>query len=146
MAINRYKSDLAFIIDELQELVTDRLDKTLNSQFGISYSEWKLLFAIFLSQNQPDQETIAANARKTPAAVSRQLGNLEEKELVERTYAQASRKTKHVKLTKQGREIINRSMLSVSRLSKEMFSVLGPDIDNFKHQAILLAEALESKS
>jgi DNA-binding MarR family transcriptional regulator len=144
--LNRAKTDPLFLMEELVDRLSSQYDQVLLEKFAISYSEWRLMLAIFLAQDNPTQETIAAYAVKTPAAVSRQLAILESKDLVERSESKLSKRTKQVKLSKQGRNIFNRSLQVVSKLSHNVLRQLGGEQMHFKDSIITLLDYLDTEA
>lgn len=137
------KTDNLLLLSELVQKLEDRFDMILKEKYETSFSEWKLLLAVFLAQQNPTQEQIAAQAAKTPAAVSRQLGLLEDRELVERSTSKDSKRTKLVKLTAKGKNLLHKSLMLVSSQSRIIFSKLGADQARFKDNTIDLLEYLE---
>ena len=144
--MQRHKIDPSFLLQELTEKLTDHFDRQLLQDYGLTFSEWRLLFAVFLAQENPTQEEVAMHAQKSPAAVSRQLNILVEKGLVQRSDSKKSKRIKLVKMTKQGKNVFNKSVLVVGKISKDIFKQLGPDLDVFKDSLVTLIENLEQQN
>jgi DNA-binding MarR family transcriptional regulator len=142
--MNRHKTDTTFLLEELTNNLIGVYDRMLQSNFQISYSEWRLLFAIFLAQDNPTQENIAAQALKSPAAVSRQLNTLIEKDLVERGDSKDSKRIKLVYLSKTGKNVFNKSVMQISKFSHNFFRQLGTESVAFKDNLVALIEDLEN--
>lgn len=143
--MNREKIDIPFLLEELTNSIVAINNDMLISAFDISYSEWRLLLAVFLSQENPTQEEVANQAGKSTAAVSRQIKIIEQKGLVKRSNSKESKRIKLVKLTEKGKDTFNKSLMLVSNKSKEIFDVLGSDKTPFKQCIIDVIGKIEEE-
>lgn len=140
------QQDIAMLHDELNNRVQYIMNFHLKKNIGMSYSEWKLLLAVMLAEESPNQENIATLANKTPAAVSRQLALMIERDLIERSSTDNSKRINKVILTKEGKRLVNKGAVIVGKISRHVYKQLHDDLDPYRDCVTRLLEYLDGNN
>jgi DNA-binding MarR family transcriptional regulator len=102
-----FKGSIGYLIHELAQQLTAESDQILLERFGIGFSQFKVLVAIEEQQGL-QQKYIASLLGQTEASISRQIGILIDKDLVEIGPAKDSRQ--HLMyLTPRGEEMVQKA-------------------------------------
>lgn len=77
-----FQGSVGYLIHELAQAITAESDQVLLERFGIGFSQYKVLVSLQNRQGVP-QKFIAHSLSQTEASISRQIGLLIDKDLVE---------------------------------------------------------------
>lgn len=102
-----FKSRAIYLIHELSLYYTAECDQILLERYGIGYSQFKVLLMV---EETPgiSQKQIALNLKQTQASVSRQIGILIDKDLIEIGPAKDNRQHL-IYLTPRGEEMVQKT-------------------------------------
>src|SRR5574342_677095 len=105
-ALSRDRIDSAIAaLQRLSELFLERR-RQLAREVGISEAEWRLLEEIAAERFMPS--LFARRRERTPAAVSRVLRGLVERDLIHASVGESDARHRVYRLTPRGRELMNR--------------------------------------
>ncbi len=126
-----YKQNVPYLIDRLAIYFANKSDQILLERYGISMAQYRLLMVL---NEQPgiQQKEIAANLAQTEASISRQIGILVDKNLVE--IGQARDNRKHlIYITRKGQEMFIKASNALDGFYLSEFDNLSNrDIEHLK--------------
>ena len=108
-----FKRSVGYLLHELSQQLTIESDQVLLERFGIGFSQLKVLLALESSQGIPQKE-IARVLCQSEASVSRQIGVLIDKDLVEIGPSKDNRRHL-IYLTSKGEELCQRANAALNR-------------------------------
>lgn len=129
-----FKGSVGYLIHELAQIVTNESDHVLQTRFGIGFSQYKVLLVLGEKQGIP-QKFIAQSLSQTEASISRQIGLLIDKDLVEIGPSDDNRQHP-IYLTMKGQELVSKADNAINNHLAPFFS----DID--ENQLSKLLETL----
>lgn len=100
-------------------------------EFGINSTQLHLLFEISY-QNDINQERIASRCNINKGAVARSIKKLEDKGLVIRQIDTTNRRQNKVSLTKQGKDILDKSIEMLNEWEDEVFNIDSMKKEDFQ--------------
>lgn len=118
-------SDLATNIHRLSSVLGKVADGRLQECCGFGMSQFKILWMLKTHQEGVLQTTIATWLNQTEAAVSRQVGLLEQDGLIEKTVDQNNRRNHIIMLSEEGKKLANSSMEALVKEYTPHFNVLS---------------------
>jgi DNA-binding MarR family transcriptional regulator len=116
----------AFVPYRLNRLaagVSHHLADIYRERFGLDIPEWRVMATVG-SQHGCTAQHIAASTRMHKTRVSRAIGHLEERELIERASSAADRRQREVRLTKAGRRMYAELVPLVLERERELLACL----------------------
>ncbi len=118
-------SDLATNIHRLSSVLGKVADCTLQECCGFGMSQFKILWVLKNHQEGVLQTTIASWLSQTEAAVSRQIGLLEQDGLIDKTVDPNNRRNHNIMLSSKGIKLANSSMDALLLEYRPHFDVLS---------------------
>jgi DNA-binding MarR family transcriptional regulator len=116
---------LATNIHRLSTVLGRVADSTLQDCCGFGVSQFKILWMLHKHQEGVLQATIAKWLNQTEAAVSRQVGLLEEDGLIKKQVDPKNRRNHIIMLSVEGNKFAENAMNSLVKEYKPFFSVLS---------------------
>ena len=117
-------SDLATNIHRLSTVLGRVADCTLQDSCGFGVSQFKILWMLHIHKEGVLQATIANWLSQTEAAISRQIGLLEQEGLIEKRVDPKNRRNHIIVLSNKGSKLAGNAMDSLQKEYKPYFGVL----------------------
>lgn len=130
-----FKGSVGYLIHELAQHITAESDQVLLQRFGIGFSQYKVLVSLEVTQGVP-QKQIAKSLSQSEASVSRQIGLLIDKDLVEIGPA-ADNRQHLIYLTRRGEEMVLKASNALNVYHAPFFEHLS------ERQMVQLSELLQ---
>ena len=102
------------------------VEKTMR-EAGLHRSQHLMLIYLKNCKEAPSQKEIAASFDVTPAAVAMALNKLEEKEYIERYHVGMDRRTKYVRLSERGIQVLEQTRNMFDEADKTTFKGISPE-------------------
>ena len=102
-----FKGSLGYLIHELAQAITAESDQILTERFDIGFSQYKVML-VLCEKEGIQQKYIAMELSQTEASISRQIGVLIDKDLVEIGASEDNRQHP-IYLTPEGKELMQRA-------------------------------------
>jgi DNA-binding MarR family transcriptional regulator len=120
-----YHKNPGFLLHKIGAVMERVSDQVLFEEFGIGFSQFKILFAL---QHSADiqQKQIAQFLGQTEASVSRQIKLLKTAKFIEVRLGKDDRKKHHVSLTRKGEEVTVQAMSCLNGYYEPILSILTP--------------------
>jgi DNA-binding MarR family transcriptional regulator len=116
---------IATNIHRLSMIMGRITDGALQNRYGFGLSQYKILWALYTHTEGVRQSDIAAWLNLTEAAVSRQMKNMGEQELIESHVDDQNRRSHIVCLTEKGRQFAAEAMKTLGQAYEQHFAVLS---------------------
>lgn len=117
------KESLIHKIHKLVIWMDKEADNYLQSSYGITYSQFLIMFMIGL-KDASSQKKVADYCNFTEAAISKQVENLRRNELLTREENKENRREHILKLTEKGAKIFEKALGDLEKGSESIFNVL----------------------
>jgi DNA-binding MarR family transcriptional regulator len=119
------KDNPGFLLHKIGALMERTSDLTLFNEFGIGYSQFKILFALSHHEGVQQKE-IAQFLGQTEASISRQIKLLREARFITITLGQDDKKKHLIALTSKGQNLLTDALGTLNRFYEPMLSSLSP--------------------
>ena len=106
--------------------VSDHLADIYRQRFGLDIPQWRVMATVG-SRHGCTAQYIAASTRMHKTRVSRAIGELEERDLIERASSTADRREREVRLTKSGRRMYMGLVPLVLERERELLGCLSKE-------------------
>ncbi len=119
-------TELLTNIHKLDSALVRLADRTLQSEYGLGMSQFKILWILKKHQGGVLQTNIAEWSNQTEAAVSRQIRLLKADKLIEKKTDPKNRRNRMIVLSKTGKQFAEQAMERLKVEYRPLLSVLKP--------------------
>ncbi len=127
--------NLGYLLHHLSFMVDQQSDQLLQERLGIGFAQFKILMALKW-RDGVQQKQIAKYLGQTEASISRQIGNMHDKGLLESRVNPNSRRERSIVLTNKGVKLAENATSILNHYYVPMFARLS------EKQQLQLAEIL----
>jgi|GEM_PF-7118962 len=117
-------SEVATNLHRLSNVLGRVADRTLQDEYGLGMSQFKILWILRKHGEGVLQTNIADWCNQTEAAISRQINLLKRDKLIEKIVDPKNRRNHIIHLSNKGREFADEAMGLLVKEYKPLFSVL----------------------
>ena len=119
------KDNPGFLLHKIGALMERTSDHVLFNEFGVGYSQFKILFALSHHEDVQQKE-IAQFLGQTEASISRQIKLLREARFITITLGRDDKKKHLITLTSKGQNLLTDALSTLNRFYEPMLSTLSP--------------------
>lgn len=126
--------DTGFLMLQISNLWAASHDKVLKRYYNLSHMQYAVLASVYwlvLHEEEVTQVRLAQHTKINPMTISKMLKGLEIKGYVYRTTHSADIRAKAVRLTEQGKEILNKAIRTIADVDANFFNFLGKNVVRF---------------
>lgn len=126
--------DTGFLMLQVSSLWAISHDKALKRYHNLSHMQYAVLASVYwlvLYGEEVTQVRLSQHTKISPMSISKMLKGLEIKGYVYRTAHSTDDRAKAVRLTDQGKQILNKAIKTIAGVDAKFFHVLGKNVTRF---------------
>ncbi|MEI7661480.1 MAG: MarR family transcriptional regulator [Bacteroidota bacterium] len=139
-SVEKAEESSGFLLWQVTNLWQREIKKALG-QYGLTHSQYVLLASIHwltLHKYEVTQVVLSNHTKIDPMTTSTVLRTLQHKGFLQRQEHLTDTRAKTVGLTKEGRELIKKAIVTVERFDSDFFSLLGKKKTELNKNLIIL--------
>jgi MarR family transcriptional regulator, organic hydroperoxide resistance regulator len=126
-SVEKSEDSSGFLLWQVTNLWQREIKKALE-QYGLTHSQFVLLASthwLTIHKQEVTQVVLSSNTKIDPMTTSTVLRTLQQKGFIQRQEHLTDTRAKTVGLTKEGKKIIKKAVVTVEKFDTEFFSLLG---------------------
>ena len=143
--VENLAEDSGFLMLQVSGLWGNCHDRALKKYHDLSHMQYAVLASVcwlaLHSDKQVTQTMLAQHTKISTMAISQMLKALESKGYVYRATHSTDVRAKAVNLTQQGKELLNKAVMTILDVDTKFFQVLGKNVKHFNHYMFELLKA-----
>lgn len=120
------KKNSGFMLHKIGSMMERVSDSVLFGEYGIGYSQFKILFALSHHEDVQQKE-IAQFLGQTEASISRQIKLLKQASIISITLGKDDKKKHHIALTEKGGQLMRDAFSTLNKFYAPILATLPED-------------------
>jgi MarR family transcriptional regulator, organic hydroperoxide resistance regulator len=141
-SVEKPEESSGFLLWQVTNLWQREIKKALED-YGLTHSQYVLLASIHwltIHKQEVTQIVLSTHTKIDPMTTSTVLRTLQQKGLIQRQEHLTDTRAKTVGLTKEGKSMTKKAIVTVEKFDADFFSVLGTKTTEFNDNLLILLE------
>ncbi|GHT74314.1 MarR family transcriptional regulator [Bacteroidia bacterium] len=139
-SVENAEDSSGFLLWQVTSLWQRKIRESLK-QYDLTHSQYVLLTCLYwlkLHGQKVTQIILSSNSKIDQMTTSTVLRTLQKKGLIQRKEDLTDTRAKKIDITKQGKKIIKKAVVTVETADKEFFALLGDTVNKFNETLVTL--------